>query len=66
MYELGEAAYDHGRKEGYAEGRSTTEAKKALKSFDLYKTDCAAHYAEKQQEFESLEFVTVKAAGKLY
>ncbi|KAJ0626492.1 hypothetical protein HanHA89_Chr01g0013791 [Helianthus annuus] len=65
MYELGEAAYAHGRKESYAEGRSTAEAKEALKSFDLYKTDCAARYAEKQQEFESLEFAIVKAAGKL-
>ncbi|KAM0051163.1 hypothetical protein Hdeb2414_s0007g00232721 [Helianthus debilis subsp. tardiflorus] len=47
MYELGEAAYDHGRKDGYAEGRSTAGAREALKSFDLYKTDCAARYAEK-------------------
>ncbi|KAM0044151.1 hypothetical protein Hdeb2414_s0010g00349811 [Helianthus debilis subsp. tardiflorus] len=39
MYELGEASYDHGRKDGYAEGR--------------------------RQEFESLEFAIVKAAGKL-
>ncbi|KAM0004392.1 hypothetical protein Hdeb2414_s0006g00211821 [Helianthus debilis subsp. tardiflorus] len=65
MYELGEAAYDHGRKDGYAEGRSSTEAKEALKSFDLYKTDCSARYAEKQQEFESLDFAIVKAAIKL-
>ncbi|MFS8003789.1 hypothetical protein Hanom_Chr13g01218021 [Helianthus anomalus] len=42
MYELGEAAYAHGRKEGYAEGRAAAEAKEPLKSFDLYKTDCAA------------------------
>ncbi|KAJ0941968.1 hypothetical protein HanPSC8_Chr03g0086351 [Helianthus annuus] len=27
MYELGEAAYDHGRKDGYSEGRSAAEAK---------------------------------------
>ncbi|MFS8007471.1 hypothetical protein Hanom_Chr14g01261361 [Helianthus anomalus] len=65
MYELGEAAYTHGRKEGYAKGRATAEAKEPLKSFDLYKTDCVARYAEKQQEFESLEFAIVKAAGKL-
>ncbi|KAJ0700217.1 hypothetical protein HanOQP8_Chr10g0365201 [Helianthus annuus] len=65
MYELGEAVYDHGRKDGYAEGRSAAEAKEALKSFDLYKTDCAARYAEKRQEFESLDFAIVKAAGKL-
>ncbi|KAF5783164.1 hypothetical protein HanRHA438_Chr11g0517421 [Helianthus annuus] len=65
MYELGEAAYAHGRKEGCVEGRSAAEAKEPLKSFDLYKTDCAARYAEKQQEFESLEFGIIKAAGKL-
>ncbi|KAJ0591909.1 hypothetical protein HanHA300_Chr03g0078761 [Helianthus annuus] len=65
MYELGEATYDHGRKDGYAEGRSTAEAKEALKSFDLYKTECAARYVEKRQEFESLDFSIVKATGKL-
>ncbi|MFS7936774.1 hypothetical protein Hanom_Chr05g00419711 [Helianthus anomalus] len=65
MYELGEAAYDHGRKDGYAEGRAAVEAKKPLKSFELYKTGCAACYDEKRQEFESLEFAIVKAVGKL-
>ncbi|MFS7993589.1 hypothetical protein Hanom_Chr12g01095891 [Helianthus anomalus] len=65
MYELGEAAYDNGRKDGYAEGRSAAEAKEALKSFDLYKNDCAARYAEKRQEFEFLEFAIVKVAGQL-
>ncbi|KAM0070513.1 hypothetical protein Hdeb2414_s0001g00014011 [Helianthus debilis subsp. tardiflorus] len=65
MYELGEAAYDNGRKDGYAEGRSATEVKEALKSFDLYKTDCDARYAEKPQGFEFLEFAIVKAVGKL-
>ncbi|KAF5762576.1 hypothetical protein HanXRQr2_Chr16g0778271 [Helianthus annuus] len=65
IYELGEAAYAHGRKEGYAEGRAAAEAKEPLKSIDLYKTDCVARYAEKRQEFESLEFAIVKAAGKL-
>ncbi|MFS7984774.1 hypothetical protein Hanom_Chr11g00990511 [Helianthus anomalus] len=64
-YELGEVAYDHGRKDGYVEGRSAAEAKEALKSFELYKTDCAARYAEKRQELESLKFAIVKAAGKL-
>ncbi|MFS7925711.1 hypothetical protein Hanom_Chr04g00288271 [Helianthus anomalus] len=65
MYELGETAYAHGRKEGYAERRAVVEAKEPLKSFDLYKTDCVARYAEKRQEFESLKFAIVKAAGKL-
>ncbi|MFS7996187.1 hypothetical protein Hanom_Chr12g01127011 [Helianthus anomalus] len=65
MYGLGEVAYDNGHKDGYAEGRSAAEAKEALKSFDLYKTDCAARYAEKRQEFEFLEFAIVKAVGKI-
>ncbi|KAM0072060.1 hypothetical protein Hdeb2414_s0001g00032221 [Helianthus debilis subsp. tardiflorus] len=65
MYELGEAAYNHGRKEGYAEGRSAVEKKEALKSFYLYKVDYADRYAEKRQEFESLEFAIIKAAAKL-
>ncbi|KAM0040803.1 hypothetical protein Hdeb2414_s0012g00398431 [Helianthus debilis subsp. tardiflorus] len=65
MYDLAEAARTLGRKEGYAEGRATAEAKEPLKNFELYKTDCAARYAEKRQEFESLEFGVVKAAEKL-
>ncbi|KAJ0457737.1 hypothetical protein HanIR_Chr15g0777121 [Helianthus annuus] len=65
MYELGEAARSLGRKEGYAEGRAAAESKEPLKNFELYKTDCVGRYAEKRQEFESLEFAIVKAAGKL-
>ncbi|KAJ0789427.1 hypothetical protein HanPI659440_Chr05g0203441 [Helianthus annuus] len=65
MYELGETAYDNGRKDGYGEGRSAAEAKEALKDFDLYKTDCVARYAEKRQEYEFLEFAIVKVVGKL-
>ncbi|KAJ0570454.1 hypothetical protein HanHA300_Chr05g0178181 [Helianthus annuus] len=65
MYELGETVYDNGRKDGYGKGRSAAEAKEALKDFDLYKTDCAARYAEKQQEYEFLEFAIIKAVGKL-
>ncbi|KAM0067844.1 hypothetical protein Hdeb2414_s0002g00066091 [Helianthus debilis subsp. tardiflorus] len=48
MFELGEATYDNGRKDGYGEGRSAAEAKEALKNFDLYKTDCATRYVEKR------------------
>ncbi|KAM0025842.1 hypothetical protein Hdeb2414_s0021g00579371 [Helianthus debilis subsp. tardiflorus] len=65
VYELGEAAHDLGRKEGYAERRTAAESKEPLKNFELYKTDCVARYAEKRQEFESLEFEVVKAAQKL-
>ncbi|KAF5760086.1 hypothetical protein HanRHA438_Chr16g0760991 [Helianthus annuus] len=48
MYELGEAARDLGRKEGYAEGRAAAESKEPLKNFELYKTDCVGRYAEKR------------------
>ncbi|MFS7995657.1 hypothetical protein Hanom_Chr12g01120531 [Helianthus anomalus] len=65
MYDLGEGARARGRKEGYAEGRAAVEAKEPLKNFELYNIDCVARYAEKRQEFESLEFAIVKAAGKL-
>ncbi|KAM0056034.1 hypothetical protein Hdeb2414_s0006g00213241 [Helianthus debilis subsp. tardiflorus] len=33
--------------------------------FYFYKTDCAARFAEKRQEYEFLEFAIVKAVGKL-
>ncbi|KAF5816002.1 hypothetical protein HanXRQr2_Chr03g0129481 [Helianthus annuus] len=36
MYDLGEAAHAHGRKESYAEGRVAAEAKEPLKNFELY------------------------------
>uniref|UniRef100_A0A251S1U9 Uncharacterized protein n=1 Tax=Helianthus annuus TaxID=4232 RepID=A0A251S1U9_HELAN len=65
MYELGEAACDNGRKDGYAEGRAAAKAKETMSHFVLYKSDCAARYAEKRQEYEFLEFAIVKAVGKL-
>ncbi|KAM0064940.1 hypothetical protein Hdeb2414_s0003g00108881 [Helianthus debilis subsp. tardiflorus] len=65
MYELGEVAYDNGRKDGYAKGRAAAEAKETMRHFDLYKSDCAARYAEKRQEYEFLEFAIVKVVGKL-
>ncbi|KAJ0442798.1 hypothetical protein HanRHA438_Chr16g0760271 [Helianthus annuus] len=65
MFELGEAAYDSGRKEGYGEGRAVAVANEKVDHFDLYKTDCSARYASKRQEYEFLEFTIVKAVGKL-
>ncbi|KAM0054582.1 hypothetical protein Hdeb2414_s0006g00196441 [Helianthus debilis subsp. tardiflorus] len=65
MFELGEAAYDHGRKDDYGEGRAAAEVKETMSHFDLYKTDCAARYAEKRQKYEFLEFAIVKDVGKL-
>ncbi|MFS7888316.1 hypothetical protein Hanom_Chr00s000001g01593521 [Helianthus anomalus] len=65
MYQLGEAAYDNGRKDGYGEGRAAVVANEKVDHFDLYKTDCAARYASKRQEYEFLEFAIVKAVGNL-
>ncbi|KAJ0740914.1 hypothetical protein HanOQP8_Chr06g0222041 [Helianthus annuus] len=65
MFEFGEAAYDHGRKDGYGEVRAAADAKEAVSHFNLYKIDCAARSAEKRQEYEFLEFAIVKAVGKL-
>ncbi|MFS7946821.1 hypothetical protein Hanom_Chr06g00540831 [Helianthus anomalus] len=48
MYELGEAARDLGRKEGYAEGRAAAESKEPLKNFELYKIDYVGRCAEKR------------------
>ncbi|MFS7918811.1 hypothetical protein Hanom_Chr03g00205531 [Helianthus anomalus] len=63
MYELGEAAYDHGRKDGYVEGRAAAEAKEPLKNFELYKTDCVARYAEKRQESNLLNLLSSRRLG---
>ncbi|KAF5759628.1 hypothetical protein HanRHA438_Chr16g0755521 [Helianthus annuus] len=49
MFELGGAAYNNGRKNGYAEGKT------------FVKEDCAANYAAKCHEFGFLEFGMVKA-----
>ncbi|KAJ0699135.1 hypothetical protein HanRHA438_Chr10g0435971 [Helianthus annuus] len=64
MFELGEAAYDNGRKEGNSQGRAAAMANEKVDHFDLYKTDCAARYAEKCQEYEFLEFAIVKVVRK--
>ncbi|KAM0036557.1 hypothetical protein Hdeb2414_s0014g00427801 [Helianthus debilis subsp. tardiflorus] len=65
MFKLGEAAYDNGRKDGYGEGRAADFANEKVDHFDIYKTDCAARFAEKRQEYEFLEFTIVKAVRKL-
>ncbi|KAJ0584523.1 hypothetical protein HanHA89_Chr05g0189591 [Helianthus annuus] len=65
MFELGEAAYNSGRKEGYAEGRAAAANNVKDYHFELYKEDCIAAYATKRREYEFLEFGIVKAVGKL-
>ncbi|MFS7907149.1 hypothetical protein Hanom_Chr01g00067871 [Helianthus anomalus] len=65
MYELGEAAYNSGRKDGYAEGRATTLSNEKDYHFELYKQDCTAAYTATHREYEFIEFGIVKAVEKL-
>ncbi|KAJ0827879.1 hypothetical protein HanRHA438_Chr17g0830901 [Helianthus annuus] len=65
MFELGGAAYDNGRKDGYGEGKVAPLAKDKDYQFELYKVDCIANYTAKRQEYEFLEFVIIKAIKKL-
>ncbi|MFS7978092.1 hypothetical protein Hanom_Chr10g00911581 [Helianthus anomalus] len=65
MFELGEAGYNSGRKDGYSEGKAAVVNNEKDYHFEFFKEDCAGKYAAKRQEFASLEFVVVKAAQKL-
>ncbi|KAJ0435245.1 hypothetical protein HanIR_Chr17g0891201 [Helianthus annuus] len=65
MFELGGAAYDNGRKDGYGEGKVAALAKDKDYQFELYKVDCIANYTAKRQEYEFLECVIIKAIEKL-
>ncbi|KAM0061663.1 hypothetical protein Hdeb2414_s0004g00138821 [Helianthus debilis subsp. tardiflorus] len=64
-FELGGAAYNSGRKDGYGEGRAADATNEKDYHFDLYKEDCTAAYTAKRQEYEFLEFAIVKAVGKI-
>ncbi|KAM0067606.1 hypothetical protein Hdeb2414_s0002g00063341 [Helianthus debilis subsp. tardiflorus] len=65
MFELGQAGYNSGRKDGYSEGRAASANNEKDYHFEFYKEDCGGKYATKRQEFASLEFGVVKAAQKL-
>ncbi|MFS7907122.1 hypothetical protein Hanom_Chr01g00067551 [Helianthus anomalus] len=65
MYELGEAAYNSGRKDGYAEGRVAALSNENDYHFELYKQDCTSAYIAKRREYEFIEFGIVKAFEKL-
>ncbi|KAM0062301.1 hypothetical protein Hdeb2414_s0004g00146521 [Helianthus debilis subsp. tardiflorus] len=65
MFELGQAAYNSGRKDGYGEGRAAVVNNEKDYHFELYKEDCTAKYAAKRQEYEFIEFGIVKAVNKL-
>ncbi|KAM0011728.1 hypothetical protein Hdeb2414_s0060g00761841 [Helianthus debilis subsp. tardiflorus] len=59
MFELGQAAYNSGRKDGYGEGRVAVVNNEKDYHFELYKEDCTAKYATKRQEYEFIEFGVV-------
>ncbi|MFS7938067.1 hypothetical protein Hanom_Chr05g00435141 [Helianthus anomalus] len=65
MFELGAAAYNSRRKEGYADGRAAAASYEKEYHFELYKEDCTTAYAAKHREYEFLKFGIVKAVGKL-
>ncbi|KAJ0781476.1 hypothetical protein HanPI659440_Chr06g0249751 [Helianthus annuus] len=65
MFELGQAAYNSGRKDGYGEGRETVANNEKDYHFELYKQNCTAAYSAKRQEYEFIEFGIVKAVEKL-
>ncbi|MFS7953337.1 hypothetical protein Hanom_Chr07g00617331 [Helianthus anomalus] len=65
MFELGEAAYNSGRKDGYGEVRAAAAANEKDYHFEFYKEDCTVAYAAKHQEYEFLEFSIVKSIEKL-
>ncbi|MFS7945240.1 hypothetical protein Hanom_Chr06g00521851 [Helianthus anomalus] len=65
MFELGQTAYNSGRKDGYAKGRAAAASNEKDYHFELYKEDCTAAYVAKCREYEFIEFGIVKAVGKL-
>ncbi|KAM0037014.1 hypothetical protein Hdeb2414_s0014g00433191 [Helianthus debilis subsp. tardiflorus] len=48
MFELGEAAYNSGRKDGYGEGRIAAAANEKDYHFEFYKEDCTDAYTAKR------------------
>ncbi|MFS8034023.1 hypothetical protein Hanom_Chr17g01576331 [Helianthus anomalus] len=65
MFELGQAAYNSGRKDGYSEGRAAVANNEKDYHFELFKEDCGVAYAAKRGDYEFLEFGIVKAIDKL-
>ncbi|KAJ0758783.1 hypothetical protein HanPSC8_Chr04g0175931 [Helianthus annuus] len=65
MFDLGQAAYNSGRKDGYGEGRAATMNNEKDYHFELFKEDCNAKYAVKRRDYEFVEFGIVKAVEKL-
>ncbi|KAF5817946.1 hypothetical protein HanXRQr2_Chr02g0058961 [Helianthus annuus] len=59
MFELGQAAYNSGRKEGYNEGRAAAASNEKDYHFELFKEDSSGKYAAKHREYEFVEFGVV-------
>ncbi|KAJ0805015.1 hypothetical protein HanPI659440_Chr02g0044791 [Helianthus annuus] len=65
MFELGQATYNSGRKEGYNEGRAAAASNEKDYHFELFKEDSSGKYAAKRRVYEFVEFGVVKAVEKL-
>ncbi|KAJ0550522.1 hypothetical protein HanHA300_Chr07g0246421 [Helianthus annuus] len=65
MFDLGQAAYNSGRKDGYGEGRAAAMNNEKDYHFELFKEDCTGKYAAKRHDYEFVEFGIVKAVEKL-
>ncbi|KAJ0858565.1 hypothetical protein HanRHA438_Chr13g0602401 [Helianthus annuus] len=65
MFELGQAAYNSGRKDGYSEGRAAVANNEKDYHFELYKQDCTVACTAKRREYKFIEFGIIKAVEKL-
>ncbi|KAM0055804.1 hypothetical protein Hdeb2414_s0006g00210431 [Helianthus debilis subsp. tardiflorus] len=65
MFELGQAAYNSGRKDGYNRGRAVATNNEKDYHFEFYKEYCGAVYATKRRDYEFVEYGIVKAVDKL-
>ncbi|KAJ0751959.1 hypothetical protein HanPI659440_Chr09g0318791 [Helianthus annuus] len=51
MFELAEANYDNGWKDGFAKGKMFAIEKRPDHTFEFHKTDCATRFLNRRQEF---------------
>ncbi|KAJ0735400.1 hypothetical protein HanPI659440_Chr11g0431751 [Helianthus annuus] len=65
MFDLGQSAYNSGRKDGYGEGRAAASNNEKDYHFELFKEDCTSKYAAKRRDYEFVELGIVKAVDKL-
>ncbi|KAJ0876162.1 hypothetical protein HanPSC8_Chr11g0485271 [Helianthus annuus] len=65
MFDLGQAAYNSGRKDGYGEGRAAASNNEKDYHFELFKEECTGKYAAKRRDYEFVEFGIVKVVDKL-